>query len=422
MKKKNSRIPGFYKLNPKDRLNKLKEFSNLSNDELSILESMSGITLHNASKMIENAVGGISIPIGIATNFRINSEEFLIPMATEEPSVIAACSKAASITRELGGFHTKSRDNIMRTQIQLVGITNIPLARKNILEQKSELLKLAKEKTPTLSSIGGGATDIHLKELDTKRGKMLIVEISIDCKDAMGANACNTVAEALAPTIEKLTDGKSVLRIVSNFTTERLVESFATFDKELLGGGEVVELILDASEFAYNDPYRSVTSNKGIMNGITAIAIATGQDTRAIESAIHAYASISGKYLPLTMWEKDSLGNLRGIIKIPLPVGIVGGASSVHPSAKICLKILDVKTAAQLSEIMASVGLAQNLAALRALVSEGIQEGHMKLHSKNLASSAGAKGDLVKKISDIMIKEKNVNFQRAKELINEFNE
>lgn len=419
MSEKNSRIPGFYKLNAHERLSKLKEFADLTDEELKIMESMSGIDIDDASNMIENAIGGISIPVGIATNFIINENEYLVPLATEEPSVIAACSNAAGLGRERGGFSAKSMGNIMRAQIQLINIDDISLAKKNILDNKSKLLEIACEVTPTLSSLGGGAKDIQLKELDTKRGKMLIVEILIDCKDAMGANACNTVAESLSSRMEEISGGKSLLKIVSNLAIGRIVEASATFDKELLGGEQVVESILDGSEFAHNDAYRAVTSNKGIMNGITAIAIATGQDTRAIESSVHAYASISGRYIPLTIWKKDSSGNLFGTIKIPIPVGIVGGTASVHPSSKICLKILRVKTAAQLSEIMASIGLAQNLAALRALVSEGIQEGHMKLHARNIAISAGARGKLIEKVTETMIQEKDVKFLRAKELIKE---
>ena len=419
MSEKNSRIPGFYKLNAHERLSKLKEFADLTDEELKIMESMSGIDIDDASNMIENAIGGISIPIGIATNFIINENEYLVTLATEEPSVIAACSNAAGLGRERGGFSAKSMGNIMRAQIQLINIDDISLAKKNILDNKSKLLEIACEVTPTLSSLGGGAKDIQLKELDTKRGKMLIVEILIDCKDAMGANACNTVAESLSSRMEEISGGKSLLKIVSNLAIGRIVEASATFDKELLGGEQVVESILDGSEFAHNDAYRAVTSNKGIMNGITAIAIATGQDTRAIESSVHAYASISGRYIPLTTWKKDSSGNLFGTIKIPIPVGIIGGMASVHPSSKICLKILRVKTAAQLSEIMASIGLAQNLAALRALVSEGIQEGHMKLHARNIAISAGARGKLIEKVTETMIQEKDVKFLRAKELIKE---
>lgn len=421
MKEKTSRIPGFYKLSSDDRLSYLKNFSSLSDDDLSILKSMSGITLDGASDMIENVVGGVSIPIGISTNFIVNNKEFLIPMATEEPSVVAACSKAAGLTRKHGGFQAKSLGNIMRTQIQLINISDISSASDKIAENKSNILKLSNEQTPTLFSLGGGAKDLILKKLNTRRGDMLIVEISIDCKDAMGANACNTVAEAVSPLLEELTGGKSILKIVSNFATERLVEASATFDNELLDGDEIIEKILDAVEFANNDPYRAVTHNKGIMNGIIASALATGQDTRAIESTIHAYASITGKYIPLTEWKKDSSGNLFGKIKIPLPVGIVGGASSVHPTAKVCQKILRIKTASELSEVIASVGLSQNLAALYALVSEGIQKGHMKLHSRNLAISVGAQGDSVNKIAEIMINENNVTFQRAKQLFNESN-
>ncbi|MBH59431.1 MAG: hydroxymethylglutaryl-CoA reductase, degradative [Thaumarchaeota archaeon] len=414
---KSSRIPGFYKLSADERLDKVKEFADLTSEEIEIIKSMSGIELENATKMIENSIGGISVPIGIATNFIINQNEYLIPLATEEPSVIAACSNAAGLGRKKGGFTAKSMGNVMRTQIQLIKVKDLESAKNNIEKNKSELLELAQEKTPTLSSMGGGAKDLQLKELDTKRGKMLIVEIYIDCKDAMGANACNTVAESLASKIEQMSDAESLLKIVSNLATERIVEAHATFDKESLGGEQVVERILDASEFAHNDSYRAVTSNKGIMNGITSLAIATGQDIRAIESAAHAYASISGRYIPLTTWEKDTAGDLIGKIKIPMPVGIIGGASSVHPTSKICLKILNVNKASQLAEIITSVGLAQNLAAIRALVNEGIQEGHMKLHARNIAISAGASGELIEKVSEIMIKEKNVKFLRAKELI-----
>ena len=418
MKKKTSKIPSFYKLNPNDRLYYLKDFSNLSDNELSILKSMSGITLDQASNMIENAIGGISIPIGLATNYIINSKEFLIPMAIEESSVIAASSKAAGIARSMGGFKAKSLGNIMRSQIQLVNIPNINTATKSILEKKSDLLNIANKTTPTLHSLGGGAKDILLKKINTQRGTMLIVEITVDCKDAMGANACNKIAESLSSVLEDITKGKSILRIVSNLATERLVEASAIFNKEILGGTEIINRILDATEFANNDPYRAVTHNKGIMNGIIALAIATGQDTRALESAIHSYASLTGRYIPLTNWKKDSAGNLFGQIKLPVPVGVVGGISSVHPSAKICLNILGIKSASELGEIMASVGLAQNFAAIYALTSEGIQTGHMTLHSRNLATSAGASGDLVDKIANIMIEEKNVNFQRAKELLN----
>ena len=421
MKKKTSKIPRFYKLTPNDRLSYLKDFSNLSDDDLSILQSMSGITLEQASTMIENAIGGISIPIGLATNYIINSKEFLIPMAIEESSVIAGSSKAAGMARFMGGFQAKSLGNLMRTQIQLVNIPDINIATKNILEKKFDLLDIANKTTPTLYSLGGGAKDVSFKKINTQRGTMLIVEITVDCKDAMGANACNKIAESLSSILEDLTNGKSVLKIVSNLATERLVEASAIFSKEILGGEEIIDRILDAAEFANNDNYRAVTHNKGIMNGIIALAIATGQDTRALESAIHSYASLTGKYLPLTNWEKDPSGNLLGRIKLPIPVGVVGGISSVHQSAKICLNILGVKSASELGEIMASVGLAQNLAALYALTSEGIQTGHMALHSRNLATSAGATGELVDKIANIMIDEKNVNFQRAKELMNKFN-
>jgi len=414
--KNSSEIPGFYKITPQERINLLKKYCNLNEVETKQIISMFGLTIDQADQMIENAIGGISIPLGIATNFQINKRDILIPMATEESSIIAACSKAAKIARKLGGFDSYNNSNIMRAQIQVLDNNSKEISH-NLLLKKSELIEEANKQSKTLVSMGGGAVDLITKEISTSQGEILIAELLIDCKDAMGANICNKMAEAIAPRIEEITNKKTLLKIISNYATDRMVFAKAKFEKDLLGGDEIVDRILCAYAFAESDVYRAVTHNKGIMNGIIAVALATGQDTRAIEAAAHAYASKDGKYTSLTKWYKDSNGDLIGEIELPLTVGVVGGASSVHPIAKSSLKILDVKTSKELAEIIASVGLAQNLGALRALVDEGIQEGHMKLHAKNIAISAGATADEIDRVSNNMIKENNVSFNRAKELL-----
>ena len=289
----------------------------------------------------------------------------------------------------------------------------------DILANKEELLRKANEQDPKLVSVGGGAKDLEVKVIETARGKMVISELIVDCRDAMGANAVNTMAEAIAPMIERIARGKVLLRIISNLATRRVVRSTATFDKEMLGGEEVVEGILDAYAFADSDPYRCATHNKGIMNGVIAVALATGQDTRALEAGAHSYAARSGRYKSLTTYEKDEKGNVVGTIEMPVAVGLIGGASAVHPVAKACVKILGVKSAIELGEVIASVGLAQNFAALRALSSEGIQRGHMKLHARNVAASAGASGDLVEAVAQRMVEERKIRFDRAQELIKE---
>ena len=414
--KNSSEIPGFYKLNPQERIDIIKKYCDLDESEIKQIISMLGLTIDQADKMIENAIGGISIPLGIATNFQINQRDILIPMATEESSVIAACSKAAKIARKLGGFDSSNNSNVMRAQIQILDNTNKEIS-KNILLKKKELIAEANKQSKTLLSIGGGVVDIITRDVSTSKGEILVVELLVDCKDAMGANICNRMAEAISPMVEEITNRKTLLKIISNYATDRMVFAKATFAKDLLGGDEIVNRILHASAFAESDVYRAVTHNKGIMNGVVAVALAAGQDTRAIEAAAHAYASKDGKYTSLTKWNKDSNGNLVGEIELPLTVGVVGGASSVHPVAKNSLKIMGVKTSKELAEIIASVGLAQNLGALRALVDEGIQEGHMKLHAKNIAISAGAKDHEIDMISSTMIKDNNVSFNRAKELL-----
>ena len=378
----NSAIPKFFEKNLKERLSVVKEFANLTDDEIKILENASGgIDFSHADKMIENAIGTFSLPIGIATNFRINEKDFLIPMVIEEPSVIAASSKAAKIARVHGGFTATTEGNFSIGQIQVVDV-NVQETIPKIISSSSEITDLANSKSETLSKLGKGVKEIICKEIKTDSKSMLVVELLIDVGDAMGANVTNTMCEAVAPLIEKLTGGRTLLRILSNYSTKRMVRASALFDKDTVGGDKIVDDMISAFQFANNDTFRAVTHNKGVMNGTISVANATGQDSRAIEAAAHAYAAKSGMYRSLTEWKKDDNGNLLGKFEIPLSVGIVGGVINDHPVAKVAKKILGVNSAQELACVMASVGLAQNFAAMRALVTEGIQKGHMKLHAR----------------------------------------
>jgi hydroxymethylglutaryl-CoA reductase len=414
---RSSQISGFYKLSLEERLKNVKEFAGLTDDEASILRSTGGLGFEIADRMIENVVGAIPIPLGIATNFLINGREYLIPMAIEEPSVVAAASNAAKIARQAGGFRTSTTGSVMVGQIQVVGLAAANAARLDLLAQKDRVLKKANDQDPILVSLGGGARDLRAKVIETPRGQMLIAELLVDCKDAMGANAVNTMAEAVAPLVEEVTGGRVLLRIISNLATERLMRAIAVFPKDALGGTDVVEAILDAYAFAASDTYRASTHNKGIMNGVTAVVLATGNDTRAVEAGAHTYASRSGRYIPLTCWEKGRDGDLIGTLEMPLAVGLVGGATATHPVAKISVKILGAKSANELGEVICAVGLAQNLAALRALATEGIQRGHMGLHARNVAIAAGAKGELIDRVAAKMVEERKVRSDRAKELL-----
>jgi hydroxymethylglutaryl-CoA reductase len=331
--------------------------------------------------------------------------------------VIAAASKAAKIAMIHGGFTMQNNESYSIGQIQVVNV-DVKSAAAKILTSSKEILELANSKSKTLSTIGKGAKEVSCKDLSTNVGQMLIVELLIDVGDAMGANVTNTMCESVAPLIEKITGGKTILRILSNYSTRRLVRGMATFDKEELGGDQIVDNIISAFQFADNDVYRAVTHNKGILNGIIAVANATGQDTRAIDAAAHAYASRTGRYRSLTEWSKDKAGNLVGKIELPMSVGVVGGIINVHPMAKVCTKILGVQSASELSCVIAAAGLAQNLGAIRALTSEGIQKGHMRLHARNLAAAAGAGPSEIDFIVEKMIKEGNISINRAKELVN----
>ena len=413
-----SKISGFYKLSREDRVKKLKEVTGLSDEDLGPLVNPGEVDMGILDHMIENVVGSMTLPLGIATNFLVNDKDYLIPMAIEEPSVVAAASNAARMAREHGGFTATDTGPNMIAQIQVVDVLAPEKAKSKIMEYKDELIEFANEQDPILVRFGGGAKDLRVRIFDSKVGVMLVTEIIVDTRDAMGANAVNTMAEALAPKIEKITGGRVILRILSNLAEFRLVRVRATFDRDMLGGEEVVNDIVAAWAFAEADPYRCATHNKGIMNGIDSVVIATGNDFRAIEAGAHSYAAING-YSSLTKYEKSPEGHLIGSIEIPMAVGLVGGATKVHPAARASVKILGVKTATELGHIIASVGLAQNLAALRALASEGIQKGHMALHARNVAATAGARGDQVDIIAEKLVKEKNVKVERAKELLDE---
>lgn len=414
-----SRIEGFYKLSISERLKIVKDFAGLTSEEAMALTGFGGLDPAIPDKMIENAVGSFALPLGIAVNFRINDRDYLIPMATEEPSVVAAASNAAKMARERGGFWTSSTTPVMIGQIQLTDIKDPSRAKHVILEKKQAILDLANKQDPMLIKLGGGARDTEVRVVQGQQGPMVIVHLLVDVRDAMGANAVNTMAEAVAPLVEDISGGRVRLRILSNLATHRLARARAIWSKEVVGGEGVVDGVIEAYLFADADPYRCATHNKGIMNGIDAVILATGNDTRAIEAGAHSFAARSGQYKPLTIFEKTPDGDLVGTIEIPMAVGLVGGATKVHPTAKACIKLLGVKGASELGEVAAAVGLAQNFAALRALATVGIQQGHMRLHAKNIAASAGCPEEFLEKVCEIMVSEKKIRMDRAQEIVEE---
>jgi hydroxymethylglutaryl-CoA reductase len=420
-----SRLSGFYKLGITERTALVAQWAGLSPDEQAVLEGHAGLDAAQADHMIENVVGTFALPLGIATNFLMNNRDYLIPMVIEEPSVIAAVSNAARLFRAGGGFTTSSDESIMIGQIQVLDVADLEAASTAILNEKNHLLRIADEVGGSIVKRGGGARDIEIRLFpQTAIGPMLVVHLLYDCRDAMGANAVNTAVEYLAPHIKALTGGRVNLRILSNLTDRRKARAkgmipVGELATDTLSGVDVARAIVEAGVFAEVDPYRAATHNKGIMNGIDPVIIATGNDWRAIEAGAHAYAVRGGSYTSLTHWRQDIEGNLRGSIELPLAVGIVGGATRVHPTAQVALKILGIDSARQLAEIIAAVGLAQNLAAMRALATEGIQRGHMSLHAKQMAVAAGASGDLIPRIVQTMIEEGNIRLERAKELVNE---
>jgi len=412
---KTSVVSGFYKLPVEQRRAFVKQFAGLTDDEVQLFSSC--LDLQTADRMIENVLGTFELPLGVAVNFLINGKDYLIPMATEESSVVAAASNAAKIARAKGGFTTSSSEPLMIGQLQLLHVDDVVTAAEEILNHKDNLLALANAQDKILVNLGGGARDLEVRILDSPLGNMIVVHLIVDVRDAMGANAVNTMCEALAPMLEEITHGHVRLKILSNLADKRLVKATAVFDKEKMGGEHVVEAFLESYTLAAVDPYRAATHNKGIMNGIDAIIIATGNDSRAIEAGAHAYAARDGQYTSLTTYTKDKQGNLVGEIELPMAVGIVGGAANMHPKAKLCRKILGITFAKELAEVAASIGLAQNFAALFALSTVGIQKGHMSLHAKNIAVMAGAQGDEIDRLAEKLVSEGKVRLDRAKELL-----
>ncbi len=417
---KSSRIKGFYKLSLDERLKIVAEWAGLSDEEVELLRNLGNLPERIADSMIENVIGGMTMPFAVAVNFRINGKDYLVPMVIEETSVVAAASNAAKMLREGDGIIARAGPQEMIGQVMLVNVTAPRYKAMKIIEHKEEILDHARQQDSTLLRLGGGPRDLEVRVIDSKIGTVIVVHLIVDVLDAMGANAVNTMVESIAPLLEKITGGEARLRIISNYATRRIVRAWARTRPENVGGEDIAKKIVEASILADIDPYRAVTHNKGIMNGIIAVALATAQDHRAIEAGAHAYAARTGVYKPLSYWELDEEGYLVGSIELPLQVGIVGGATKVHPISRIALKILGVKTAKELAEIMAAVGLAQNLAALRALVHEGIQKGHMRLHARNLAIMAGAQGELIDKIAERMISKGRIRFDYAKKLLEEY--
>jgi len=416
---KSSEISGFYKLSIAERVEKIREMVDLTDEEAAAISDTGVLGEDLVDRMIENVVGTMAIPLGIAMNFQLNGKDYLVPMAIEEPSVVAAASNLAKVARKHGGFQTSHSGSLMIGQIQLTDISDPWGTRAKILQHKEEIMEKADACDPILVKFGGGARDVIVRVLETMSGPMVITHLIIDTKDAMGANAVNTMAEAIAPYLETITGGRVYLRIISNLATYRVARAWAIFDKDELGGEEVVDGMIKAYHFAAEDPFRCATHNKGIMNGISAVVIATGNDFRAVEAGAHSYATVNGGYKPLTKWEKTSDGHLIGTIEVPMAVGLVGGATKVHPTARANVKILGIESADELGMVMAAVGLAQNAGALRALATEGIQKGHMRLHARNMAVQAGAPIEIVDEVVRRLTEKKKFDFGTTEEVVKE---
>ncbi|MBO57505.1 MAG: hydroxymethylglutaryl-CoA reductase, degradative [Euryarchaeota archaeon] len=406
----NSRLKGFYKLSVKERREMIAELADLDEEAVEALAATGELSESSADRIIENVVGTLALPVGVATNFIVDGEHYLVPFALEEPSVVAAASNMAKRCHAKGGFVSNNTDPVMIGQIQIVNCQDPFAAKESLLNAAEELIGECNEVDPILVKFGGGCKDLEVRVIDTDSGPMVIVHILVDCRDAMGANAVNTMAETIAPKVEAISGGTVILRIISNLAIHRLAKVSATFTPEEMAnsgegakeGSEVIDGIIQAYHFAAADPFRATTHNKGIMNAISAIAVACGQDWRAIESGAHSYASHGRTYGSLTHWEKDSDGNLVGSIELPMAVGLVGGAVRVHPTAKANVAIMGARTADELAKVIAAAGIAQNLGALRALATVGIQAGHMKLHSRNMAVTAGAREDEVETVVEMV--------------------
>jgi hydroxymethylglutaryl-CoA reductase len=424
--KRGSRLPGFYNQPLTERRRVLSELTQLSEEDLDALGGLAGLSAEQADHMVENVVGVYALPLGIALNFVVNNRDVLVPMAIEEPSVVAGASYMAKLARSGGGFFAHTTPPEMIGQIQILDVSDLPMARLALLEKKDELLAEAAEIDPVLKKLGGGPRDLQVRLIsESPVGPFLVLHLIYDVRDAMGANAVNTAAERLAPRLEAITGGRVHLRILSNLADRRLARVHCTIPLNSLAFGdynaeEVRDGIIAAWAFATVDPYRAATHNKGIMNGVDAVVIATGNDWRAIEAGAHAYAARQGRYSSLSAWGLDAQGNLVGTLEMPMAVGIVGGATRVHPTAQAAIKLMGVQTAAELAEIIVSVGLAQNLAALRALATEGIQRGHMSLHARQVAIAAGAEGEAIERLAERLVVEKTVRIDRAVEILNQW--
>lgn len=420
-----SRLPNFRALTPRERLAHLTSACDLGPDDVALLEQPGALSLDRANGMIENVVGTFELPLAVAGNFQLNGRDVIVPMVVEEPSIVAAASFMAKLAREGGGFETSSTGPLMRAQVQVLGVGDPYGARQALLRQRDRILEIANSRDKVLIGLGGGCRDIEVHVFpDTPRGPMVVMHLIVDVRDAMGANTVNTMAEAVSPLVEQLTGGQVRLRILSNLADLRLARARVRLTPEVLKtkerrGEEIVEGVIDAYTFAAVDPYRAATHNKGIMNGIDPVIVATGNDWRAVEAGAHAYAVRAGRYTSLTTWEKDQSGALVGTIEMPMPVGLVGGATKTHPLARLALKILGVTSAQELGEVCVTVGLAQNLGALRALATEGIQRGHMALHARNIALVAGAVGDEIDAVAKRLAAEHDVRTDRAVEILQE---
>ncbi|MEG1374107.1 MAG: hydroxymethylglutaryl-CoA reductase, degradative [Comamonas sp.] len=418
-----SRVSGMRDMQPAERLAVLASVAGMGSEDRQLLAGPGALPLGTADGMIENVIGTFELPMGVATNFQVNGRDVLVPMVVEEPSVVAAASFMAKLARSSGGFFTSSSQPLMRAQVQMVGMTDPHGVRHAVLAHRAAIIAMANSKDKVLVGLGGGCQDLEVHVFEhTPRGPMVVVHLIVDVRDAMGANTVNTMAEMVAPLLERITGASVRLRILSNLADLRLARAAVTLSPEQLNtaqyrGEEVIEGILDAYTFAAVDPYRAATHNKGIMNGIDPVIVATGNDWRAVEAGAHAYAARSGRYTSLTHWEKNRAGHLVGTIEVPMPVGLVGGATKTHPLARWALRLMQVGSAQELGEIVAAVGLAQNLAAMRALSTEGIQRGHMALHARNIALLAGAEGEQVQRIAAALVAERNVSVDRAKELL-----
>ncbi|HJO27806.1 MAG: hydroxymethylglutaryl-CoA reductase, degradative [Candidatus Poseidoniia archaeon] len=419
-----SAVPGFYKLSPAERLEIVKEFASLSDEEAKALGGFGALGGETANRMIENVIGSFPMPLGVAANFKVNGEELFVPMALEEPSVVAAASNMAKGTLPKG-IAVDSDEPVMIGQIQLVDLDDAFAAKATVEAAADEIVALANEQDPILVKFGGGCRGIEVRVLDSAVGPMVITHLLVDCRDAMGANAVNTMAEAVAPRLETLTGGRVYLRIISNLAVHRKTRASAIWPAEFLGGEEVVDGIIAAYAFACADPFRVATHNKGIMNGIDPVVIATGNDWRAIEAGAHSYGGWKEGDNSFTDWEKTDSGDLHGSIELPMAVGLVGGATATHPTARACVKMMGLEIpggAEKLAGIIAAVGLCQNLGALRALASEGIQRGHMGLHARNLAVAAGAEDSEIDAVAERLKREGKVRADLAEQFLKELRE